>query len=490
MIINQTVENYDDLLKVIDNLLSEVGVDRKDLKGKLTFAGMDPIRPTVLKVGAAGAAVGAANAIMSALIHQERTGEGQDIHVDLRMAYLNHSKWQDTVGDCVLVNGQSRIIGPNAFGEFDNLHLLPTKDSKWVMASGCYPSQFLKITNILNSGFTQEQLGASSIKHTADELEAMGNSVMVPITKVRTQKEFQESEHWASHVSTPLIHIEKVGDSDPEPFPKGGDQPLSGLRSLSMVHVVAGPHTQATLCGAGAEGLNVHPRDWYEEEMFFFSTHIGYRHASVDPFQQREEVYKLIEDADIYIENLRPGRTDGEGYSAEALAEFRPGIITGSIKLNTPGPYSQMAGFDFNAGALTGLFTECGTAEAPAYPNAVNVICDLLVGKMLAIGIQAALLRRAKEGGSYKVSVSLAQGATWLMSLGLVPKTDLLDFDKKGPEHQPIKPNLISSKTAWGDTTVIGSVVEMSKTPEKWRTPITEPPGASYPKWEKDLDGL
>jgi hypothetical protein len=76
MIINQTVENHDDLLKVIDNLLSEVGVNRNDLKGKLTFAGLDPVRPTVLKVGAGGAAVGAANAILSALIHQERTGEG------------------------------------------------------------------------------------------------------------------------------------------------------------------------------------------------------------------------------------------------------------------------------------------------------------------------------------------------------------------------------------------------------------------------------
>jgi hypothetical protein len=69
------------------------------------------------------------------------------------------------------------------------------------------------------------------------------------------------------------------------------------------------------------------------------------------------------------------------------------------------------------------------------------------------------------------------------MSLGLIPKKDLIDHDKMGPEHQPIKPHTISGKTAWGDTTVIGSVVEMSKTPEKWRNPITEPPGASYPEW-------
>ena len=487
MIINQTVENYDDLLKVIDNLLSEVGVDRKDLKGKITFAGMDPIRPTILKVGAAGAAVGAANAIMSALIHQERTGEGQDIHVDLRQAYLNQSKWQDTVGDCVMVNGQSRIVGPNAFGEADNLHLLPTSDNNYVMLSGCYPSQFLKMTQIFNSGWTQEQLAAVSIKRTADEWEQIGNSAMLPITKVRTQKEFQESEQWPSHVTTPIIKITKVGDSPPEPFPEGGDQPLSGLRSLSMVHVVAAPHTQATICGAGAEGLNIHPKGWYEEEMFFFSTHIGYRHATVDPFKERDTVYKLIKDADIYIENLRPGLVIKEGYGAEQLAEMRPGIISASVKLNTEGPWSQMPGFDFNAGAISGLFTECGTEHEPAFPNAVNVICDLLTGKMLAIGIQAALLRRAKEGGSYEVSVSLAQGATWLMSLGLIPKPDLIDFASKGPEHQPIKPQTISSKTAWGDTTVIGSVVEMSKTPEKWRTPVTEPPGASYPKWEKDL---
>jgi len=193
--------------------------------------------------------------------------------------------------------------------------------------------------------------------------------------------------------------------------------------------------------------------------------------------------YKLVEGADIYIENLRPGLAGREGFSAEALAEIRPGIIAGSVKLNTPGPYSQMPGFDFNAGAISGLFTECGTADAPAYPNAVNVICDILVGKMLAVGIQAALLRRAREGGSYKVSVSLAQGATWLMSLGLIPKTELLDLASMGPEHQPIKPHLISGKTAWGDTTLIGSVVEMSETPESWRDPITMPPGSSYPVW-------
>ena len=70
MKIDQTVENHDDLLKVVDNLLSEAGLNLADLKGEVTFAGLDPIRASVLKVGAAGAAVVAAKAIASAPIVQ------------------------------------------------------------------------------------------------------------------------------------------------------------------------------------------------------------------------------------------------------------------------------------------------------------------------------------------------------------------------------------------------------------------------------------
>ena len=110
-------------------------MDRSELKGKLTFAGLDPIRPTVLKVGAAGAAVIAANAVVTALIHQEKTGEGQDIHVDLRKAFVNQSKWQDVLVDCVKVNGVSRMLGVKGYGESADLHLLPTRDNHFVQVS-------------------------------------------------------------------------------------------------------------------------------------------------------------------------------------------------------------------------------------------------------------------------------------------------------------------------------------------------------------------
>ena len=81
MIANQPVNNHDDLTKVVDGLLAEMELDRSDMGGKLTFAGLDPLRPTVLKVGAASAAAAAASSVASAILHRQRGGKGQKIHV-------------------------------------------------------------------------------------------------------------------------------------------------------------------------------------------------------------------------------------------------------------------------------------------------------------------------------------------------------------------------------------------------------------------------
>ncbi len=87
----QPVNNHQDLLNVVDSLLLEADLKREDFGGQVTFAGMDPIRPTHIKVGCASASISAANAIASAIIWKQRSGESQDIHVDLRKAYVTQS---------------------------------------------------------------------------------------------------------------------------------------------------------------------------------------------------------------------------------------------------------------------------------------------------------------------------------------------------------------------------------------------------------------
>jgi hypothetical protein len=59
--------------------------------------------------GSASAIVAAANAVAAAIIWKMRSGEGQDIHVDLRQAYTIQSAWQDILADCTLLNGVSRL---------------------------------------------------------------------------------------------------------------------------------------------------------------------------------------------------------------------------------------------------------------------------------------------------------------------------------------------------------------------------------------------
>jgi crotonobetainyl-CoA:carnitine CoA-transferase CaiB-like acyl-CoA transferase len=66
-------------------------------------------------------------------------------------------------------------------------------------------------------------------------------------------------------------------------------------------------------------------------------------------------------------------------------------------------------GYDFTAAGLCGLYCDIGSADQPQLPHGVNVVCDMLTGYLGSIGVQAALLRRAAEGGSYKVTVTLSQ---------------------------------------------------------------------------------
>ena len=128
-----------------------------------------------------------------------------------------------------------------------------------------------------------------------------------------------------------------------------------------------------------------------------------------------------------------------------------------SVKLMAhEGPWSLWPGFDVNAAGIAGLYTAEGTPDQPLLPQQVNVICDIMTGYLGAIGVKAALLRRAKEGGSYSVRVSLTQTVQWIMSLGFNDKRVFENLEDLGPEHQIMKPNLITGQTAFGELTKPG----------------------------------
>ncbi|MFJ5521239.1 CoA transferase [Streptomyces griseoluteus] len=477
------MNDHDDLMDVVDGLLFEAGLNRRDLGGAVTFAGMDPIRPTHIKVGSAAAAITAANSIASAIIWKQRTGESQDIHVDLRKAYVTQSAWQDTLVECTLVNGTQQMRGGNV-GQLGS-HILPTRDGRFVVLTSLYSSNTKRIMELLDSGVLPRQLEQATRKWDAQDLERAAQNAGVALAICRTREEYEATQQFQHHIGTPLIHIEKIGESPPEPFIPG-DRPLSGVRALGMVHVVAGPAVMRQLSAQGADALNLNTLDWVEEPTIFWQCLAGIRETYLDARvdANRKPIYELVKESDVFVENMRPGLVASQGFSAETLARYRPGIIYVSGRLNTPkGPWADWMGYDFTAAGLTGMFTDIGSADQPQLPHGVNVVCDFLTGYLGAIGVQAALLRRAAEGGSYKVTVTLSQTLMFEQALGLVDDDTLLRMDELGPEHRPLKPNLQTGQTAFGEFTRLGSQVEMSRTPEYWADPIISPIGSSKPEW-------
>ncbi|ROU06262.1 CoA transferase [Lysobacter enzymogenes] len=477
------VNTHADIARVVDLILAEAGLDRSDQGGSLGFAGLDPIRRTHLKVGAMSAAVIAANAVATSILWRDRTGMGQDIHVDLRQSYVTQSPWQAHLAQYTTVNGVSQMMG-GEIGQLGAL-LLPTRDDRWVILTSLYASNTQRVCELLDCGVHVRQLERATRKWDAADLEQAAQDAGVPLAICRTSEEYRASEQYRYNAAAPLIHIEKIGDGPAIPLPDG-ERPLSGLRVLGMTHVVAGPTVLRQLAAQGADCLNLNSNHWVELPAIYWQCYPGIRQAYMDIRHEANKpgIYALAAEADVFVQNLRPKMAARAGYSPQTLAERRPGIVCVDLSLNaTQGPWADWMGYDFIAGGLTGLFCDLGSADQPRMPNDVNVVCDFMTGYLASIGVQAALRRRAREGGSYRVCVNLAQTIMLEQALGFVDTDTLLKYDELGDAHKPLPPVLQTGQTAFGEFTRLGSQVGMSKTPEYWADPMIHPIGSSRPVW-------
>ena len=124
----------------------------------------------------------------------------------------------------------------------------------------------------------------------------------------------------------------------------------------------------------------------------------------------------LVSDAHMFSQGYRPDALARRGFGPMELAEMRPGIIVVSIDCyGHEGPFAGRPGWEQLAQTVTGMALEHAGDEHPALvPAAVN---DYTTGYLGALGVMRALARRATEGGSWHVRVSLARTSMWIMSL-------------------------------------------------------------------------
>ena len=109
------------------------------------------------------------------------------------------------------------------------------------------------------------------------------------------------------------------------------------------------------------------------------------------------------------------------------------------------------------------------------------VLNDYIAGYLGAAGVIAALRRRAREGGSYHVRVSLSRAAMWYREPGLFPTTE---FDATHPDHRMIAPETVKGQTPFGEVHRLAPLVKLSKTPGRWRDPLLVVRGSGRPVWQ------
>ncbi|WP_405056637.1 CoA transferase [Kribbella sp. NBC_01505] len=481
--IRSEADDHFDIQAALGEVLADVGFSADDCGGRVEFVGADPIVPSAVRLGAAPAIGLVAKSVALAALWRHRGGPGQDISMDLRKAPHRLCPFYDKKWE--LVNGlpPTNTADP---GSPLSLKFYRAGDGRWVMPLNIYPKLKSKTLKLLRTYDDATAIAAAIARWKASELEEAGADAGIVMPMVRSTEEFLETTQYQEVLAgLPLIEIEKIGDSPPEPLPAGALQPLDGIRALGLGHVIAGAGIGRALAQHGADALNLwRPTEW-ENPVVYLTANVGVRSATVDYARNpaaMETVRELLRGADVFYANRRPGQVAGLGLSPQRAAALRPGIIHTTVSLHgEQGPWATRVGFDQTAGCVTGMMTLEGSADQPVLPH-IGVVNDYLVPWLATAGICAALIRRATEGGSYRVHISLTRIALWIISLGVFDQNFARSIAGSGGDHAYLDPDTFTAETPLGLYQGVTDQVQMSATPGAFRT-ILVPRGSNRPEW-------
>jgi crotonobetainyl-CoA:carnitine CoA-transferase CaiB-like acyl-CoA transferase len=467
----------------LGRVLGGVGLSPQDSGGRIDFIGRDPIIPSVFRIAAAAGIGLAAKSVAMASLWRSRGGAGQDIAVDLRKAPHRLCPFYDRKWE--KLNGYPPRNPADPETPF-SLAFYETRDDRWVMPLNLYPRLKTSALRLLGCADDPKAVAAAIRLRDAAELEEAGARVGVVMPMIRSAEEFLVERHYLEALQDlPLVEIEKIGESDPIPFAPNPTMPLSGIRALGMARVIAGAGTGRALALHGADVLNIWRPTDFEIDLLYATANVGVRSATLDvgSIDGAARMRELLGGADVFYANRRLGFLDKFGLSPQEAAAVRPGIVHASVSLHgQAGPWADRPGFDQSAGCVSGVVTLEGTPRAPQLPT-ILVVNDYLGAWLLTTGIVAALMRRAREGGSYRVHVSLTRLSIWLYTLGLFDKDHAHATAGVGEAHRYLDPDVFQADTPLGAYQGVTDQVQMSLTPGAYPH-VLVPRGSCRPEWQ------
>lgn len=203
-----------------------------------------------------------------------------------------------------------------------------------------------------------------------------------------------------------------------------GFGPLAGLTVIDMSHVMAGPVCGMLLADMGADVVKVEklpggddtrrsvPPTQGGESAAFMIMNRNKRGIAVDLKSPagRDALLKLIDGADVLIENYRKGTLERLGFGFEVLHERNPGLIYCSISgFGRTGPYAERGGFDLIAQGMSGIMSVTGEGPGRLPVKVGPPIADISAGMLATSGVLAALNHRHKTGEGQMVDTSLLE---------------------------------------------------------------------------------
>lgn len=210
-------------------------------------------------------------------------------------------------------------------------------------------------------------------------------------------------------------------------------QPLEGIRVIDLSRVVSGPYCTMILGDFGAEVIKIeHPeqhdetRAWgppfaknRNDSAYYLAVNRNKKALCLDlkSPEGKEILRKLLEQADVLVENFRVGTLDKLGFSYEDVSKINPQLIYCSISgFGKTGPYAHKGGYDVLIQAMGGLMSITGSDE----PMKVGLpVVDITTGMLASNAIIAALFARSRNGRGQMIDTSLLESqVSWLANAG------------------------------------------------------------------------
>lgn len=455
------------------NVLAQLWADAAmpaDALDAVRLTGNDPVLPSSFAVGTAAQVTIAAAALAAATLHREAGGPAQTVSVDMRHAATEfHSEhW-------MRVNGNPP---PSVWDKIAGVY--PTADG-YVRLHTNMPHHRDGVLQILGCSHDRDEVAKTLTGWKAVDFEQACADAGIVGSAYRSIAEWEAHPHGQAVPTMPVVSITRIGDAPAEPVPKAA-RPLSGVRVLDLTRVIAGPVCGRTLAAHGADVLLViSPNLPNVGELAIdtgrgkLATHLELRDAA-----DRETLRGLVKGADIFVQGYRPGGLAAKGFSPEETARIRPGIVHVSLSAyGQVGPWSAKRGFDSLVQTATGINHAEAEAAGQTAPKPLPVqALDHATGYLMAFGALAALRRRATEGGSWHVQLSLVRTGHWLRSLGRIEG----GLACRSPAEAEIAEFMQESESGFGRLHAVRHAAILSATPARWDRPSV-PPGTHSPIW-------